>query len=249
MSFFYNLNNFGDNGAYFPNFPNLPNAFHPCYMPNITINVFPQHPMSDPSQYTSLKSMPDLETWIKNMTDLSKSTNQSQEAKSDGILRKTIKKAKLNQESLLNSRSDQSKTGNRTKFSRPKDSRSKHVLKNYANAISTFAISPIAIPHLQPIFQREGIMNIELFTNFVMRHKEYLNNITRVRGMMMGEDEDSAEELALKNCFRSISEVFVKYFAVNWIYESKLQDKRKYLEYRFRLLRRIKNPYLFTTMS
>jgi len=247
MNYCVNLNSFEALRAYLQNLQSA--KFPPFFMPNLTINVYPQYPLPDPSKCgMQSQTMASYETNSQAATDITETTNQSHKMKSDHIMRKAIKKTTFSREARLTDSLNSAKKENGQKMGKPKESQSKHVLKNYANAISTFAISDIAIPYLEPIFQREG-MERERFVTFVIRHKEYLNNITRVRGMMMGEDEDSAEELALKNCFRSISEVFVKYFAVNWIYESKLLDKRKYINFRFRLLRRIKNPYMFTTMS
>jgi hypothetical protein len=56
---------------------------------------------------------------------------------------------------------------------------------------------------------------------------------------------DNEKVKSFKKAFQELTEIFVKYFSVNWILNSKLQYKIEYLKCRYKILRRIKNPHLF----
>ncbi len=65
----------------------------------------------------------------------------------------------------------------------------------------------------------------------------------------MKENRDSREMKAFKPMFQYVCEVFLKYFCVNWVFHSKVEDKVKHLKYRGKILRRIQNPELFTYLE
>ena len=124
---------------------------------------------------------------------------------------------------------------------------SKNIIKNYGKAICNFTTCKVALSYLLPLFEQENV-DKDKFLEFVFTNKESLDSIGALRGMLIGHIEDSVEEIQYKKIFQRISEIFLKYFAVNWIYdkEGKLKHKKTHLQYRFKMLRRIKMPHLFT---
>jgi len=67
--------------------------------------------------------------------------------------------------------------------------------------------------------------------------------------LVIDESQDSEEVKAFKGLFKESCRAFLKYFWVNWIYNSKLENRSKYLTYRGRLLRRVENPEWFTYLE
>jgi len=64
---------------------------------------------------------------------------------------------------------------------------------------------------------------------------------------MVTIDTNDEEEIRNIKClFKEMAEIFIKYFSVNWIFSGRLQYKKEHLKYRFNLLRRLRNPELFT---
>ena len=57
---------------------------------------------------------------------------------------------------------------------------------------------------------------------------------------------DSFEQQELKKVFSLIGEVFIKDVSVNWIFAARIKYKKAYLKFRFKVLRRIKNPEFLT---
>lgn len=55
--------------------------------------------------------------------------------------------------------------------------------------------------------------------------------------------------MAYKTLFKETCIVFIKYFAVNWVFASKVSYKTEHIKFRFKLLRRVKNPKMFTYMK
>ncbi len=124
-----------------------------------------------------------------------------------------------------------------------------NVMKNYANAMVNFALSRIAEPYLyqSPLVRK---MPLQLFRQLLASKKRNTNSIKNFRKLLViDEDQDSEETKTSKGLFKEACTVFLKYFWVNWIYHSKLDDKSKYLKYRGRLLRRVQNPELFTYLE
>jgi len=133
--------------------------------------------------------------------------------------------------------------------SKPKRSLGNNVMKNYANAMVTFALSRMAEPYLSksPLVRA---MPVQWFRQILVSKKRKVNCIKSFRELLViDESQDSEEIKTFKGLFRAACKAFLKHFWVNWIYNSKLDDKSKYLRYRGRLLRRVENPELFTYLE
>jgi len=123
-----------------------------------------------------------------------------------------------------------------------------NIIKNYGRAMTNFALSGIAQPYLQTIMSELNI-SLESFSNFITKRKKSANCIKKLRAMLpMGTDEDE-EDLEVKVAFQKICIVFLKFFVANWLYSSKIAEKVVHLQYRFKILRRVRNPQYFTYLK
>ncbi len=124
----------------------------------------------------------------------------------------------------------------------------KTVVKNYGKAIASFAISPVAVPYLTPYILEEQV-NLAEFVEYVGKAKENIEGIDTLRGLLLVKDNDDNKTASFKRVFRALAEIFVKYFSVNWIYSGRMLNKKVHLTFRFKMLRRIQSPELFTYLK
>jgi len=120
-----------------------------------------------------------------------------------------------------------------------------NIMKNYCRGIINFALSRIAIKYLMPLLLEQK-SDLETFRKFIHSRKNKINCIKQLRKALLAIQEDNVEITAMKNIFKEITIIFLKFFAPNWIYNSKISDKYAHLSYRFKILRRVKNPQHFT---
>jgi len=121
----------------------------------------------------------------------------------------------------------------------------KNVVKNFGRAICNFASSKLAIPYLEKFILKEGIQ-LDDFIQYVRKMKSKILGLSHFRSLLLQEKNENPTITTFKRLFRAISEIFIKYFSVNWIFDSKVQYKQAHLRSRFKILRRIQNPELFT---
>ena len=125
----------------------------------------------------------------------------------------------------------------------------KNIVKNYGKAMATFSVSHLAADYLEKIVD-EYEVNVEEFTAYMTSKKETIDSIGSFRDLLCPDFEsDSPQEMRFKAVFRDIAEIFVRDFAVNWIFNSKSQYKTALLNYRFKMLRRVRNPEGFTFLK
>ena len=125
----------------------------------------------------------------------------------------------------------------------------KNIVVNYGKAITSFALSKLATPYLKTLLEGSNITRAE-FNQFAKKAREQIAGIDSFRSLLMIDEKK--EGLHVANCKRiliQVAEIFIKYFSVNWIIHGRLLHKLTYLKYRFKVLRRIHNPELFTYMS
>jgi len=125
----------------------------------------------------------------------------------------------------------------------------KNIVKNYARAMVNFAVSAQALPYLDKILQDEDEINLNDFRMYMQERKEDITSIKNLRELLMVNDDDEDQAIAFKRIFRKTCIVFIKFFSVNWIYSSKVSDKITHVRYRFKILRRVKNPEFFTYLE
>ncbi len=124
----------------------------------------------------------------------------------------------------------------------------KNIVKNYGRVIAKFACSEISLPYLIPILNEKGVSYSDSMA-FFTKAKTKIQGIDTFRALVLVTEEDNPKEAAFKEVFQRIGEVFIKYFSVNWIFHSKILHRGTYLKYRFKMLRRLQNPELFTYLK
>ena len=121
----------------------------------------------------------------------------------------------------------------------------KNIAKNFGKAICNFSLSDLALTYLNPLLEEKEI-EYKDFQRFVNKAKEKIKGILSFRSVLMTHEDDSPKAKALKEIFKAIGVVFIKYFSVNWIFHGKILHKKAHLNFRFKMLRRIQSPELFT---
>jgi len=179
-----------------------------------------------------------------------------------GIMNKKIKKKKLSTVTMTN---PSSKRGRKRKISigssssetlglqktlSPHINACSNLVKNYGKAMATFAISDVALPYLEPFMkQNRSKANYEGFQEFIYAYKENIESIESLREVLVIKKEDPQEIAIYKNIFKELCKIFLKYFAVNWIFNGRMTHKKDHLNYRFRLMRRVSDPSNFTYLK
>jgi hypothetical protein len=124
----------------------------------------------------------------------------------------------------------------------------KNIVKNYGKAMSAFAASKFCFPYLKDLAKKEGV-DENKFLNFIATYKESVDSIDSLRALLILYEDDSKDLVGFKKVFRGLCEIFLKYFSVNWIFNGKMHHKLQHLKYRHKMLRRIRNPEMFTYLT
>ena len=131
---------------------------------------------------------------------------------------------------------------------KPKRSIGNNVMKNYCAAMITFALSRMSDPYLRKLsFVKR--LSLAMWRQTLRPKRQKVHSIQSFRELLLIEEQDSEVTKEYKILFQEACRVFLKYFSVNWIYNSRLSDKSKYLTYRGKLLRRVQNPESFTYLE
>jgi hypothetical protein len=122
--------------------------------------------------------------------------------------------------------------------SEQKSGKTRRIIKNLLRGIIDFIISDISLPYLEQIKRRDGDeFNVSTFQEFFSIQKEYIYDLKDFRKLIVVVDGETGQEAIYKKVCQKISVVFLKYFAVNWLYQTKHNHKKTYLKLRFKLLR------------
>ena len=121
----------------------------------------------------------------------------------------------------------------------------KNIAKNFGRAICSFATSHLAIPYLLPLCEEHKVAPEE-FVAYVNKIKGCIDGLHKFRSILMINKDDSKEVVTYKEMFKKVGEIFIKNYSVNWIFSGKVQHKEAHLKFRYKMLRRIRCPELFT---
>jgi len=124
----------------------------------------------------------------------------------------------------------------------------KNIVKNFGKAICSFASSDLAVPYLNGLVEKEGI-KVQTFISYVLDMKNKIDGLFHFRSLLLLEVNDNEKTIKCKRVFKAISEIFIKYFSVNWIFHSRVFHKSAHLQFRYKMLRRIQCPELFTYLK
>lgn len=164
----------------------------------------------------------------------------------------SISRRKKNKESTAKPSSRKTRNLNPEDFAIREERRmkqdSKNVVKNYGKAMSGFALTDLARPYREELLASHHI-SFDNFKKFVINYKERIDSIGSFREMILPSAEDTDEVGKIKIVLRSLCEIFVRDFALNWIFSSKSNQRAILLKYRFKILRRVQNPSKFTYLK
>jgi len=140
-------------------------------------------------------------------------------------------------------------TASKGKTKKKRTNESKNAAKNYGKAIAAFCLSEIGRPYLQERLQLHQVQ-LEDFKTFVINKKETIESIDTFRELLTPDREhDTLAEMKSKLVFKDLSEVFIRDFAVNWIFSSRIRYRETHLNLRCKMLRRVRNPHYFTYLQ
>ncbi|CAK89797.1 unnamed protein product (macronuclear) [Paramecium tetraurelia] len=125
-------------------------------------------------------------------------------------------------------------------FSSQEQKDTKNIPKNYCKAIITFATKHQALCHQILGDQLKVVKFLERITVY----KKKLMNI-RIFSGLLSQSEDPTEE-EFNQTFRILSRIFVKKYAINYIFNSKIVQHNWHLQYRQQIYKGIKNPKNFS---
>jgi len=129
-----------------------------------------------------------------------------------------------------------------------KRSKGNNIMKNYCQAMISFSLSPLSDFYIAREPESKEL-SLERFRQILSAQKTKINCIKSLREALLIEEKDCNEVQLFKRLFQVTCKIFIKYFSVNWIYNGKLTDRVRYLEYRGKILRRIKHPEHFTFLK
>jgi len=118
----------------------------------------------------------------------------------------------------------------------------KNVDLTYIKAIITFANSHMALPYIKACLQQENLKFTDLIS-FITTTKDCITNgVQAFWSLFLDEVRDDPKTEACKRIFKSLSQVFIDNFSVDWINQSKLVHKEAYLKYRQKMLKKLQSP-------
>lgn len=165
--------------------------------------------------------------------------SSEQQQTNQRIQRKKIQKSKKTNDQAAN---DSKKQVERT-LTREE---SKNIVKNYGKAMAAFILGEAATPYLEKSLSKYQL-DKKLFREFVMNRKETISGISTLQALLNTDVfAKTTDDYKFRAVFRELCEVFLKHFAVNWIFECKSNSKDALLLCRFKMLRRVQSPSKFT---
>ncbi len=121
----------------------------------------------------------------------------------------------------------------------------KNIVKNYGKAICNFCFMDASKYYLEDLIKKYGV-SLQDFLDFLNSKKDSIDSIQSLKEMLIPYDDDSPALKAYKALYKDIGEIFIKYFSVNWIFNGRLTYKEAHLKFRYKMLRRLRNPEMFT---
>src|SRR4051794_2457375 len=93
----------------------------------------------------------------------------------------------------------------------------KNLIKNYGRAIVSFADSALSDPYLLDFSSKY----VEEFRTFIRKKKFAIVGVENFKSLILPSKLDNSRVMNFKMLFKQLAIVFIKYFSVNWIYNSK----------------------------
>jgi hypothetical protein len=214
-----------------------------------TVNRANEEPIIDPKNDLKIPILPilRLDSIMEPDLKLNEGVLAPDRCKSLGILDSTACNSQNTSRNVSNSSLMEEKPEKPKRKAKKQKTRNptKNISINYGKAIISFAISHVALPYLAEFFDDFDYC-YSRFVNFLKDCRKRMNGMHALKSFLIVEKKDDEEMRQFKYVFQKISEVFINYFSINWITYGKVSEKLVYLKYRSKMLRRIKNPEMFT---
>jgi len=123
---------------------------------------------------------------------------------------------------------------NKTQLNSSDPNSTKNIAKNFGKAICNFAYSELSLPYLTPLLKEKQIEQKD-FRRFAVKAKDKIDGLFSFRSVLMISENESKKTKAIKEIFKSIGVIFIKFFSVNWIFHGKIFHKRTHLNFRFKM--------------
>lgn len=144
----------------------------------------------------------------------------------------------------------ESKKGSSQPAERCYQNPTKGLCRNYGRAISSFALSSLALPYIRQQKIMISFEQWEGFRSFVKVIRRVINGTDSLRAAVLVTQNDSGDILIYKRTFQILAEIFIKFYSVQWITHSKrLSLRTLHLKYRYKVLKLILNPELYTSLA
>ncbi len=117
------------------------------------------------------------------------------------------------------------------------------MMQNLTKGLILFILSDLALPYIEQI-RKLSADNFETdnFLDYVKTQKELSSNSNCFQALFLSNYGSILEKIYKRTC-QQIAVIFLKYFMVNWIFQSRLSNKQDYLRIRFKLIRMIKKVH------
>jgi len=122
------------------------------------------------------------------------------------------------------------------------------IVKNFGKAIASFACSEKALQIIEKSVHYRGC-DRKKFKDFVYEHKECIEGNRRFKQLLTISNDDPQETRENKKIFKKISEIFMKSYVHQWIWNSKLLKKEDHAQLVSEMKKRIQNPSLLESLS
>lgn len=130
----------------------------------------------------------------------------------------------------------------RVSISRGNQTNLKLVMRNLTKAILDFSVSELSAPYLEQMQKHdEKNLRLDRFYEYINTQKEYLGYSKSLKELVVYGEGETEQEVLYKRVFKKIAVIFLKFFVVNWIFQSRIRNKDMYLRLRFKVLRMIQN--------
>jgi len=120
------------------------------------------------------------------------------------------------------------------------------IVKNFGKAIASFATSEKALQIIEKSFSD---CDRKKFKDFVYEHKECIEGNRRFKQLLTVSNDDPLDTRENKRIFKRISEIFMKTYVHQWIWNSKLLKKEDHAQLVSEMKKRIQNPRLLESLS
>lgn len=122
----------------------------------------------------------------------------------------------------------------------------KNALKDYGRAICAFILSDSSKAYLPKDSEKD--FNLPEFREFIEKSRIQLTGVKGYKKVLLGKRKNSPRTFLYKKLFKKMALIFIKFYALGWIYSGKVKYKIEYVNIRHKLIAMISNPEMFTNL-